>query len=453
MVRACIYTRLSVAPDGSTEKVERQEADSRDVAGRLHWDVGRTYVDNSKSAWRRDVIRKDWEQMLVDLHAGLWEAVVVYHGDRLIRQPWDLERLLTIADERHLQLASVSGTRDLSNPDDRFILRIEAAQACRESDNISRRTRRGNRAAAEAGRPRQGRRRAYGWTGDGTELVATEAGELRSWAVRLLAGESLTGIVRDLRTRGVPTVAGGAWTETTVRDILLNPRIAGHAVHRGTIVGPSTRPAVLDEDTWQALTGLFARRSSGPGSRDRRFLLSGLALCGSCRGGLYVHQNGEGTGRRMYLCRNAGCPGPRVGRDQRYLDEYVTGAALAMLGDLRPGAVGDPAADIRAELAGVEARLRQVEAELVTAAGRPPAVLVRAVGALEDRAEALRAAIAATTHRPSVTAGAMSRQDWDALPLDRRRAILRDLLVVTVLPTRSGRRGFDPTGVRIDRAA
>lgn len=454
MVTACIYARLSIAPDGSTEKVERQEADARQVAARLGWNVddpGAVYVDNSKSAWRRDVRRHGWERMLEDLQAGRWQAVVVYHGDRLVRQPHDLERLLTIADERHLHLASVSGTRDLSNPDDRYILRIEAAQACRESDNISRRTTRGNRAAAHAGLPRQGRRRAFGWTADGTELHPGEAAELRALAARILAGESVVGLVRDLTDRGIPTVDGGRWRATTVRDMLVNPRIAGRATYRGAVVGDSQRPAVLDADTWQALVAVFSQRARGRrGPRDRRWLLSGIARCGTCTGPLYAQQ--DDTGRRLYLCRNAGCPGPRVGRDQRYLDEYVTGVAIALLAQLRPGELEDPAVDARAELAGVEARLRQIEAEMQAAGGRAPAILLRAAAGLEDQAEAARRRIAAAAHRPAVAAAAMDRATWDGLPLDRRRAILRDLLTVTVLPTRSGRRGFDASGVRVQRA-
>ncbi|KAB1141601.1 hypothetical protein F7R91_31780 [Streptomyces luteolifulvus] len=54
-----------------------------------------------------------------------------------MRQPFDLERLLSVAESRGIRIASPSGARDLDNPDDRFILRIEVAQACRESDNTS----------------------------------------------------------------------------------------------------------------------------------------------------------------------------------------------------------------------------------------------------------------------------------------------------------------------------
>ena len=448
-VTACIYTRLSKAPDGSTEKVERQEEDARQVADRLGWKVGHVYVDNSKSAWRRDVIRKGWEQMLGDLEAGRWDAVVVYHGDRLVRQPRDLERLLSIADERRLRLASVTGDRDLSSADDRFVLRIEAAQACRESDNISRRTSRAKQAAAKKGLPAQGRRRAYGWTADGTELVPHEAAELRSIAERVLLGESMVGIMRDLKDRAVPTVDGGVWRVTTLRDMLSNPRIAGLATYKGEIVGRCHRPAILDEDTWRMLRGIFTLRAGGRHApREGRYLLSGIARCGTCTGPLYVNRD---HGRPLYLCRNDGCT-YHVGRDQRQLDEFLTGVVVGMLGtlELHPP-TGTGADRLHADLAGLEARRRHLEDELLSTNGRSAALITKAVFQLDERIDALRARIAGMIHQPAAHVRGISRKQWDALPLDRRRAVIRGLVTVVVLPTRTrgGRGGFDPSFVQI----
>lgn len=49
---AGIYCRLSYAPDGSLEKVERQETDCRQVGDRLAWPVSEAHIfhDNNKSA-------------------------------------------------------------------------------------------------------------------------------------------------------------------------------------------------------------------------------------------------------------------------------------------------------------------------------------------------------------------------------------------------------------------
>lgn len=154
--RAAIYTRLSWAPDGSVEKVDRQEDDCRDLASRIGWTVSERHVykqDNHASAWKRDRKRPGWEAMLKAVEAGEIDSIIVYHGDRLIRQPWDLELLLRLAEDRRIHLASVSGVRDLSSTDDQFVLRIEAAQACKSSADTSRRVKRGWQARAKKGLP------------------------------------------------------------------------------------------------------------------------------------------------------------------------------------------------------------------------------------------------------------------------------------------------------------
>jgi site-specific DNA recombinase len=58
----------------------------------------------------------------------------VWHVDRLFGQPRDLERLIGLADHG-FRVISSHGSRDLSDLDDRYILRIEVAHAARSSDD------------------------------------------------------------------------------------------------------------------------------------------------------------------------------------------------------------------------------------------------------------------------------------------------------------------------------
>lgn len=244
---AGIYCRLSYAPDGSIEKVERQEEDCRQLAHRLGWPVSdrHVYVDNSKSAWKRDRKRPRWDAMLEAIDNGEIDAVIVYHGDRLIRQPWDLEKLISIADSKGVRIASPSGTRNLDSPDDRFVLRIEAAQACRESDNISRRITRKIEARAAEGLSQNGGRRPFGYgvpvpgqtriridpdTGeeqqvpviDRDQVVPEEAAILREAAQRLLAGQSIGGVCQWMNGR-CTTTEGGRWNGKNLKILLTSP--------------------------------------------------------------------------------------------------------------------------------------------------------------------------------------------------------------------------------------
>jgi site-specific DNA recombinase len=110
------------------------------------------YLDDGLSAWKSNVRRKDFETLLERARAGVSQGIAVWHVDRLFRQPRDLERLIDLADHG-FRVISSHGSRDLSDPDDRFILRIEVAHAARSSEDASRRIRRRQQRYREEGRP------------------------------------------------------------------------------------------------------------------------------------------------------------------------------------------------------------------------------------------------------------------------------------------------------------
>ncbi|ORV58033.1 hypothetical protein AWC06_22240 [Mycobacterium fragae] len=69
--------------------------------------------------------------MLDDIRDGRTRAVVVWDLDRLHRRPVELEAFMELADEKHLELATVSGTVDLSTADGRLYTTDEGQ--CRRS--------------------------------------------------------------------------------------------------------------------------------------------------------------------------------------------------------------------------------------------------------------------------------------------------------------------------------
>lgn len=94
---AAIYCRISKARDEDQTGVDRQERLCREVAARLGLVIapGGVLVDNNRSAWQRNRTRPGWTALLEAIRAGRVRHVIVYHPDRLMRQPRDLEELLT----------------------------------------------------------------------------------------------------------------------------------------------------------------------------------------------------------------------------------------------------------------------------------------------------------------------------------------------------------------------
>jgi site-specific DNA recombinase len=461
---AGIYTRLSYLDDGTEERCDRQEEDCRRLGERLGWPVSERHVlsDPGRSAWLSSARRPGWEALLAAIEADEIDAVIVYHGDRLLRQPRDLEKLIAVAERKRIRIASVTGTRDLDNADDRYILRIEAAGFCRASDDSSRRIRRAHRARAEKGLPRPGGTRAFGFERDNITHRTGEVAIIREAVDRLFAGSSMYAVMRWMNERST-TTTGNRWRTNVVKDMLLRPRMAGLIERDGQLLTAAWKP-VIAPDTWQDLRAMLEangrRRStySPPaGESAVRYLLSGIARCGTCGGAMNVQigHNANRARRRTYLCANSGCS-YRVGVSVPRLDRFVTGAALALLSDpdfiasLSPGEDAAGAAEINA----LHARKAEVEQQLASLADHPnlrPDLLIKALESFDRRIEEIRGAMALSARRRLLLKYAgITREQFEGLPLEVCRSIISGLFTVRVV--RASRRGsaFDPERVKLD---
>jgi hypothetical protein len=78
------------------------------------------------------------------------------------------------------------------------------------------------------------------------------------------------------------------WQGSTLRRVLISPRIAGLREHNGEVVGKAVWPAIIDGATHDRLVGLLkdpGRRPLNYG-RSRVHPLAGLVYCGSYGGRL-----------------------------------------------------------------------------------------------------------------------------------------------------------------------
>ena len=89
MVRAGIYARISSDREGDNLAISRQLTDCEALAERQGWAIEERYVDSDISYPGK--LRPEYRRMLEDIEAGLIDAVVVYHADRLHRHPRELE--------------------------------------------------------------------------------------------------------------------------------------------------------------------------------------------------------------------------------------------------------------------------------------------------------------------------------------------------------------------------
>ena len=443
---AAVYCRISHVLDDSTIGVDRQEADGRRLVEQRGWALAALHVDNNTSAWKRNRKRPGWDSLLDDIRERRVDVVVVAHPDRLIRQPRDLEDLLDLARDTGVQLVSAGGNRDLSNPDDVFILRIEVAHACRSSDDTSRRVARGHLAAAEAGKPGggTGRFRPYGYTTDQLHVVPEEAEVIRSCARRILDGTPWGEVVADLNARQVPTVGGGPWSRTSLRKTLTSPRTAGLRSHRGQITGPAAWPAILSPAERDLLCGRLGALLPQHTNR-RKYLLSGLARC----------ECGTPVKYRTGTPPAYSCPACGMRASQAHVDRLVTAEVVRLLSDAGTldelGGQADPDDALDQEVIDSgAARIERIfeEWEMSGTAGD---FARRKVAQIEAECEQARRRISARARRRGTAdLAGLTVEDFGALPLLARRQLVAELLPdLTVTRTTKRGAGFDTSRVHL----
>lgn len=441
-IRAAIYCRISLAALDDTTKVEDQERICRELAARLGWDVADVYTDNNRSAWQKNRTRPEWDRMLADVEAGHVSAIIVYHGDRLVRRPEDLADLIKLADSKGVKLASPTGTHNLDN--DRLELWIRAAFAEEESTRSSERRKTMYDRWRREGRVQANGRggRVWGFESDSVTHVPAEVAVIREAARRVLAGQSAVAIGAALTAEGHRMPTGRAITYDAIRRTLCKPRYAG-LMPDGQNKG-AWEP-VLDRATWEAMCAILdarAGRYAGKMTNGRKYLLSGLATCGPCGEPVQIRYQTRRPDQSGYGCVTPGCH--RVQRNREHLDEYVITAVLARLADAGtpPGHVPVDAATAAELRALTEERAAVEEMVKDHRKGRADLLMAR-LDSLDARISELSERISAGTGAQLLAAHAgITRAQWDDLPLSTRRALVAAAVSVTVLPASRKGPGF-----------
>lgn len=522
--RAIIYCRISQDREGGGLAVERQREDCEQLAAHLGVEIVAVYEDNDLSAYSGKP-RPGYKQLLDDLRAGRADTVLAWHTDRLHRSPAELEEYIDVCQPRDVQTRTVvAGNLDLSTATGRMIARQLGVQARYEVERMVERQRRKRDQMAQQGQFFGGRR-PFGYEADGIMLrsvycatcgrtepadftvvalctecghrgsfdggtcggcqapdgravkavctschqvaavaAGSEAALIREAADAVLAGASLRSIAADWTERGICTSTGRQWEGPEVGSMLRRPRNAGLMKHRGAEAGAASWPAILEEPLWRSLVAILddpARRTT-PGN-ERKYLGSGLYLCGVCADGTTMRCTTTSAREAGHLIPSYGCRKRRhLTRRVEQLDDYITVLVLDRVA--RPDAARllarreDPV-----DVAGAQRDMREARAtldELAAALGAGAMSMQEwrvasgaARGRLTRAEEVLSRAVQASPALALVDA-ADPVGAWNGLGLSRQRAVVAQMMTVTVLPARRGRLPggvyFDPKAVRIE---
>lgn len=466
---AGLYLRESVADE---DGIDRHHDDLTALCRQRVWSWT-VYVDDGFGAsgrmpgsTRKVKDRPRYDRMMADVKAGKINAIAVWDADRLVRQQREAEDVIDLADMKGVQLATLSGEFDLSTPMGRANFRMRGVWSRMEVEQKAWRQRSAGKQRAEQGHAWWASR-PFGYDADPDpldgswwtarkksglvnpiRLHVTEAPLVAAAYEAVLKGDSLHSIAAQWNKDGIKTPKGNKWRGAQLRQLLLAERNARLREVAGEKTGEvdyiqGNWPAIVSEDVWRGVCGILAdpKRRYG-GSRARKHLMSGIAICGVCKG-FVTSGVTTGTKNRNYRCRDSRC----VARSGVMVDAMVVEAVVNRLSradavELLIDLSRDDIDKLQTQVEALRAQIKTAEDEyddgvidghrLAARKERVNVKLRPLVARMEDRERAeIFADLPLGT--PEVDAA------FDALSLDRKRRVIRALAVVTINPTLPGR--------------
>ena len=298
------------------------------------------------------------------------------------------------------------------------------------------------------------------------ELVPEEAVVVRYiFRLYLQEGLGIRRIARCLNEEAIKTRRGGNWSMVSIRDILRNRAYLGTYTRFGVRV-PGSHPALISpEDFRRTQDCLTARRSSYSPRQATPFLLSGLAYCGYCENKMIGVSRRQSWKRqkdgsqaqasyRYYQCESRTNQGLCDYHTRRAGDLETEVKEILAVIDMKSGRAFPQAGDETAVLAEAQEqcnqlrrRLAQIDKQLdqyidAAARGRLSKEKMRALSLelASDRLE-VEEHLAEAEHRAQERASLAARHraqeqtlvrlidSWDSLEFDRRRSMLREVIV------------------------
>jgi hypothetical protein len=288
-------------------------------------------------------------------------------------------------------------------------------------------------------------------------------------------GHSFKEVAYWANEQGHHTTDGKLWYPITVRNMLLRKRYVGIRIHNGSEY-PAMWPAVFDEVTWEKLqlTLKLNRQSYSDRPKARRYLLTGLLVCGRCGtslNGMAKRDRKDSPLRRTYVCRvqgdtqrQHGCGGVRRGADP--LEHFITEAVLYRLDSPTLGKLlkeDSPRDDRLKELLALRAQQKQRLDEIMDDYGSNTlnrAEMTRAKASANAGLEKIDAEINGLNHHRTasglIPVGQSIRDAWDQSESEEWRRQILGLVIERIIvhpgiskPYYMGKWRFDPKLIEV----
>lgn len=421
----------------------------------------------AKSSWWRKL-----DEVVAEIETGDVDGAVVWKFSRVARHRLRWAIAVDRVESVGGVLESATEQFDTTTSAGRFARGMTAEMNAFQAEMIGDSWREAHERRVRSGRPHGGRGK-WGYRYDkeqGIYLPDPVTGPALAEAYRrYVAGESVYALARWLNSRGLKTLAGGDWSDRTLRRVLDSGFAAGWFAYRGELHQGVHEP-LIDPALWQAYLDARETRRRLPARVERStYPLSGLVRCARCGGAMVANvadpgtklaSNGKrysnGRPRATFRCSRGKERGPEACRGgyvtMRLVEEHVREYLAVVATAVDESADSQSVRLARREVAAAEeqrlareaGRVREALIKLATdnaLSPMPTGIYTEARSRLERRAAELEAAaaVAGRTSRQGAAdraaAAAGLLEQWDEVPAAQMREILRGLIDCVLVRT------------------
>ncbi len=309
-LRVAAYARVSTDEEDqqSSIRVQREHYESY-IKNNPGWEFAGVYYDEGITGTKKEK-RPGLMQMMEDCRNGRIDYVITKSVSRFARNSADCLELTRTLLGIGIPIYFEKENIDTSKMEGELLLSIMGGIAQAESASISENNKLGAKYRFQNGTfkiscPPYG----YIWDKDSGRLLINreEAEVVRYIFDETIAGRGRDSIAAELRWRGVPARKGGAWSASTVGDILKNEKYMGDCLFQKTYTDQSFRKhrnrgeedqyymeghhePIISRETFEAASRITEQHRAEKGIQkesgkyQKRYPMTGKIECGTCGG-------------------------------------------------------------------------------------------------------------------------------------------------------------------------
>lgn len=234
--KVAAYARVSSGKDAMLHSLSSQISYfSKYIQSRRDWQFAGVFYDEAKTGTKEN--REGFQKMLAACRAGKIDMIIVKSITRFSRNTLTILKSVRELKEMGVDVFCQKENIHTISYDGEVMLTILAGFAQEESKSASDNQKWRIRHAFAQGEVMCWKQ-LYGYRikrGKAT-IVPGEAAIVREVFARVIAGDSFSGIARDLENRGIPRPCGGEWDPLQIRRMVENEKYIGDILSQKTYI-------------------------------------------------------------------------------------------------------------------------------------------------------------------------------------------------------------------------